>query len=390
MHLLESYALQSGKKIDKIKILEKFYPLPFSKYITIHPYSKQSKTFDYWIEVLDIIFPLLQKENIQIVQIGAANEKPLPNCYQTQGNTNIGQVSYLIKNSLLHLSVDSFSAIFAAHYDIPLVALYSNNYLSAVKPFFGTKEKQILLEPHRLDNEKPSFSLEEHPKTINKIKPEKIAESICKLLNLGFNHPYKTLLIGNNYINTIVESLPNQIINPKIFGSNFMNIRMDFHFDENILAQQLQVCPCTIVTDKPITEDIIKGLRKNIKEVYYEIKEDNNPNFIKLLIKYTIPYFLYSYLSSEKLNPIKLNYMDFNLIVNREIKIPEILKDKDYNKIYYKSNKFTLSDGKIFTSYASLKNDIPAKSFQDNIHQIINSDDFWKEIEYLYLFEKID
>ena len=37
MHLVEQYALSCGVKIDKPAVEVNFFPLPFDKYIIIHP-----------------------------------------------------------------------------------------------------------------------------------------------------------------------------------------------------------------------------------------------------------------------------------------------------------------------------------------------------------------
>jgi ADP-heptose:LPS heptosyltransferase len=81
---------------------------------------------------------------------------------------------------LLHFGADSFPTHIASGYNKKIVALYSNNYVNCVKPFFGNPKDHILLEPKR--NSKPTFSFEENPKTINSIKPETIAGNILNLL----------------------------------------------------------------------------------------------------------------------------------------------------------------------------------------------------------------
>ena len=80
MHLLQSYSLQSGQKIKKIDILEKYYPLNVDKFILFHPWTKPSKCYAYWQDVLEIITPILKEAGLLIVQVGLANEQALPNC----------------------------------------------------------------------------------------------------------------------------------------------------------------------------------------------------------------------------------------------------------------------------------------------------------------------
>ena len=65
MHLLETYALNCGAKIDKPYIYEQYYPLGEEKYITIQPYSRYAgKQYVYWAEVINYIFPYLEKEKV--------------------------------------------------------------------------------------------------------------------------------------------------------------------------------------------------------------------------------------------------------------------------------------------------------------------------------------
>ena len=68
MRLLDTYATNTGSKIDKPFIYTKYFPLPLEKYITLQaqtPYD--SRNYSYWQEVLEIIRPYLSKENIHIV-----------------------------------------------------------------------------------------------------------------------------------------------------------------------------------------------------------------------------------------------------------------------------------------------------------------------------------
>ena len=196
MHLLSQYALASASKISRPFILEKFFPTSFNKYITLHSTSKPSKSYSFFSEVISIIKSVLDKENIQIIQIGGQSDNKIRGIIDLCGATNINQTAYLIKNSLLHLGIDSFPIHFADFYNKPIVGLYSNNFIGCVEGFFGDKSKQILLEPEvRKQGIKPSFSMDEpYPKQIDSILPEIIAQSVLKLLNLPYSYHYKSLL----------------------------------------------------------------------------------------------------------------------------------------------------------------------------------------------------
>ena len=106
MHLIENYSLQSGQKIKSIDILPKFYPLNIDKYVIFHPWSKNSKNYAYWQDVVDIILPILQKEGLSLVQVGLVSEQYIPGCIDLRGKTTINQCAYLASKASLALCCD--------------------------------------------------------------------------------------------------------------------------------------------------------------------------------------------------------------------------------------------------------------------------------------------
>lgn len=383
MHLLERYALSCGAKIDKPSIINKFFPLDTDRYITVHFNSKNAKTYDHAQEVIDIIYPILSANNITICQVGAKGEEPLMKCANLVGLTDINQLAYIIKNSLLHAGVDSFPVHLAGHYDIPLVSLYSTNFKESCKPYWGTTEKQILIEPKRI-NTKPSFSNQESPKSINSINPELIAKHICNLLKLDFKYKYRTILTGDLYKIKMLETVPNQVLDPKQFNTNFFSVRMDYLFDEHILEEQIKICPCAIITNKPINKDLLSRYRNQIIEIVYIVEQDNDPNFVRFLQENGIKYNTVTFLSEELASQNKLKYMEFGLLLEkRQQKPTHVLSE--YNNIFYKSSKITLSEGKIYPSFAAYKNNKPVERLDYDPQPIIDCDEFWREIEHFSL-----
>ncbi len=388
MHLIQSYSLQAGAKIKKPQVLEKFYSLPDNQYITFQPFSKGSKNYDYYNEVLNIIYPILEKQNIKIIQVGAKSEPGFPCCLQTQGSTSLGQLAYLIHNALLHFGADSIGQHFAGHFDTKLVDLVSNNYKTSVEPFWGTRANQIVLEPDRLKL-KPSFSLEESaPKQINSIHPEKIATAICTLLNFPFDYSYRTLRFGCYYNNKMVECVPDQVVNINNLGIQALFYRMDVLFSEDNLAKQLQLCKCSIFTNRPINKDLLTKLKSQLLEIHYEIDKDYNVEFLDFLRDLGIKFYMFSYLDEVELNKAKLDLFDFGIIHKRscqDIKDVKGLENADLSKIYYRSHKFTLGNQKIYPSLAAYYKNLNVENFDDATHKIINSSPFWKEVEHFYL-----
>lgn len=396
MKLLESYSRSCSVIIkDKPKIFEKYFPLPDSltKYITIQNKSGMSaKDYSYFNEVIDIIKPYLDKENIKIIHLGQ-DSPPLTHVINLNNQTTIGQSYYLLKKSLCHLSVDSWTVHAACAEEVPCVALYGSTTIENHSPFHFNPEKSIFIESHRNGN-KASFAREENPKSIDLILPEKIAEAILKLLGIKYDYPYNTIYIGRSYFNKMVESDCSGVINmsqlPPLPG---LIMRMDFNFNLAVLINQLLNTKCSIITNKPIPINILLENRANILEVIYKVEKDNNPNFIKELIENKIKYNMFSELSDEELNAIKLDYLDFNIIHQRKwLTVPDELKNKNLDNIYYKSSKITLSNEGIFASKWAINNKIKMENFFGDIQKLdINKDLslLWKEAEYITFLEKI-
>jgi len=375
MHLVERYATACGVKIDKPYIYENFFALPVEKYITFQPFSKySSKNYDYWEEVISMLLPYFQKNNINIIQIGGKDDKPILNCINLCGQTKISQAAFIIKRSIMHLGADSFAAHIASGYDKKIVAIYSNNNINNVKPYWTRPEDMILLKPDT--NKKPQYSANEIPKSINSIKPEEIAKSVLDLLNIKYDSLPKTLAIGEEYTNKTLEVIPDQAFDITQVQIDNIIVRMDYEFNEQILEYYLQNKKCIIITDKPINENLLKNYKQKIPQLVYIVDKNNDPNFAKSLKRNAINYILISYLEENELNQFKLDYMDYGLIIKRTY--PNKL-NIDYTNTYFKSSKIILSGkGQFSTKYQWVKN--------NNSNKFSDDPELQKELNNLYIF----
>ena len=105
MHLLEQYALTTGVKITKPHIETSYYPFPFDKYIVLeNGHDIKSRTYGMWSDIILEIKPLLDENEIIIVQIGSSNDEAIPGCYDLRGKTTIKQNAYLLKKCLYSLN----------------------------------------------------------------------------------------------------------------------------------------------------------------------------------------------------------------------------------------------------------------------------------------------
>lgn len=396
MNLLQAQSLAAGQQIESIQIYEKYFHLPFDKYITFGPWSKESKNYDLWNDVLVIILPELDKNNIKIVQIGGPNERPLKGTFYIAGQTNINQVAWIIKNSLLFFGADSFGQHLAGHYNIPLVDLIVNNYSSVVKPYFGDASKQVILEPPRDIDEKPTFSYQEIPKSINRIHPELIAKSILQLLNIEYKYPYQQIYLGDIYLSPMIISACDSLINPQQVGVDSLILDLTLNHNEQILLEQLQICPGSLLVSNPLSQNILdfhKSTRR-IREIVYLIQtaQNSSPDFIKKVAKYGIPLRMISTMNSEDLNIIKLDYMDIGTIFKKPEFSPEQIKElegKKLESLFFKSSKFYVGRQKIYPSKKHYIDDKNIGNF-DEISPIINDKVFWNEIDSFRILERTE
>ena len=376
MHVLEAFATSSGLKISKPYIYDKYYPLNFEKYIIIETNDAkyQSRNYDYWQEVINLILPKLRENNINILQFCGQNDPRLINTYTIVGST-INQKAYLIKNSIVYIGSNSLGLQLASNYNKKIVGLYGNIYASQNKPYWSKEEDLTLIQAFD-EKSKPSYAPQENPKVINNIKPDVLARAILNNLNINYDIKAKFSSIGFGYMNKTIELVPNMVVNPSSFGAPSIIVRMDIEFNENALQAQLSQSKCLIITNKAISENLIKNYKSNITQIVYKIEKENNPSFVSFLKSENINFVLTSDLSEEEINNIKINYMDLGLILKLNHKNKN---DYDHKNIkYYKSNHFILSNNKLYMSEAAVEKDLPIKDFDQNTQEIIDTDKFWK------------
>jgi hypothetical protein len=390
MHLAEVYATSTGSKIDKPFIFEQFFPLVFDNYITLQGQTKyESKDYDYWQDVINIISPVFEKLGIKIIQVGGANELPYQNVIDLRGRTDLQQLAYVIKNAKLHVGSDSLGTHLASSYDIPLIGLYSVSQSTISGPYFGTKEKQILFDAYlRTRTGKPSYSDKENPKCVNLIMPEEIADAIFKLIGLKAKTPFKTVFIGSKYSSRVIREFIPSTSTPILNPESPIEIRMDIHFDEKVLAEQLNMCKAVIVTNKKINKTILHQFKSNIAALIYIIEENDEPQFIADVKDLGFPIVLLSRLTEEQIQPKKINYYEhgkINIIEPEQKEKWETIK-KDFDKIYYRSTKLVSKDGKIFNNIVGLiKNE---ESISDlDYYKAIDVPEFWQELPFMTLVE---
>jgi len=352
MNLIERYSLSCGVPIGQPYIYEKFFPLPIEKYITIHPFTKPAKTYDYWQDVVDELLPFLEKEGIRIVQIGAKNEPKLIGCVHLQGTTSVSQVAFLLNYSMLHLSADTFSAHIASSKNIPMVTLFSSSYVSNCCGYWGERSKQIFLSPAFVDGKKPSFANEESPKTINTIPSERVSQSVLDLLSIKEVVPYRTVYVGSKYTNGIYFHNIVPTDGAAAIEQDGVEIRMDLGFNEEFLVRQLAQRVCAVITDRPININIIRDYKPRISVMFVFVKDDTCLPFVKQLISIGINTEVVTYESREaELSKLRLSFYEYKrlgVLTEPDSKRVEELGRRD--NLFFKSNKIYTCANKRFFS----------------------------------------
>jgi hypothetical protein len=381
MRLLDTYATNTGSKIDKPFIYTKYFPLPLEKYITIQsqtPY--ESRNYSYWQEVINLIHPYLSKLNIHIIQVGIKDEKPLNGTINLLGQTTLNQLAYIIESAKLHLGGDSLCVHLASTFDLPIVSLYSISNPNVAGPHFGNKNKHILLKGYeRIGNKKPSYSQVESPKSIDTIKPEEIAESVLKLLDIEYTKMPETVFLGTDFNVKSFEIVPDGLLDLNSIPIENPIIRLDYCFNQESFESIISQRKSMIFTNKPIKKEIIQKYKQNINQLIYIIEEDNDVNFIKLLKSNSINYALLSFLPKEILNKFKIDYMDYNLIISKEHKTKEHTKITQVDNLYYSSSRTLYSSkGKSISKYDWLNG---------SGNKVVDDVDFWKEADNFYIFK---
>jgi hypothetical protein len=378
MHILEKYALDSASKIDKPFIFETFFPLPFQKYISFSPLNKNKQRYLYWSDVIDIINPYLEKEDIKIVQLNGDNL--LNNCLNLNGRIDFKNEAYLIKHSLLHFGSDNLASQIASIFDKKIVTVYGDFPPENKKPYWAKEGKSFDITLKK--DEKPNYNINDTNR-INEIKPEEIATKILNLLNIKYEKMIRTEFIGRSYGNKTYEFIPNLSAFSEQRPERVANliIRMDYFFDEKYLDILLNYKQSIIITNRRINLSLLEKNKKNILSIVYEIDEQNDADFVLDIKNIGIKYDLVSYLSEAELNKFKLKYLDLGLIHRKDPQeIPDNLLSKD--KLYFfKSSKFLFSKEGLFNSKYHWANNMPIKDIP-----YFTKDIDPKEFENLYIF----
>ena len=375
MHLSTLYARDLGVQPSKPIIVEHFFPLPCSNYITFHNSEKvQSKSYSYWTEVLEIIKPHLNNLNIKVVQIGQSKDAKVEGVDYYITNTSFKHSFFLIKNAMLHLGIDSSPVHIASAFDKPTVSIYSHTYSNTCYPLWN--ENKRVIESNR-GGKKPSFSLFEDPKTIDLIKPEEIAQAVLDLLNIKQTLAYKTINIGSKFLNKEINLIPNDLIPTVDVDNAEIVVRLDMKHDENFLFSFLMnnKCNISINCSKPIKNiNYLMSFKSRINKInYYSNQFDKGfVDFLRSNVFNMHPFCT----SEETLNDQRLDFFDHEINYLNPQQEALKLKEQNYNLL---TDEFKIKTGRIY---------IHGKDKFKTLGENINDLKFWLDFEYFMIYNE--
>jgi len=386
VHIIETYALSCGVKIDKPYVYEHYSALPAEKYISFN-----KKIYPYYREVVELLEPELKKHNIRVIEVNAEGNSGETDIAVPKG-LSFGQVAYIIKHSLLHFGEDEYFFDLAGYYDIPRVILFSNTYPNTTKPYWGSEEKQrILFTTGPYD--KPSLSSDVNGNFVRYLKPEQIAKNVMDLLQIPWQTPYTTILAGPLYrpFHDALEIVP-------VSGSMEVNgrmsvlaIRMDYNFSEKFLADVLSKTRATVVTDKPINLNLLQALRNNIQEIFYLVDDKSDIQFVSDLAKLNLPYGVHSFQDGEEARALKEKFFD-QCYVN-QLLIPSFESKKELSDglkgLSYKSAKRIIVGNKEYKSRYDMLADKPSLPSEISPCPEVPDKEFMKEIDFFFIVKPI-
>lgn len=380
MHTVDKLSLNSGLKPKKPFILEELFPLPFERYVLIHMENVPSRNYHYFQDVVDIIRPILDKENIRVIQVGDnipyLLEEVIPLC----GGLTTSQLAYMIKNSMCVVTTSDFVSQICGSYDTNLVQLFSDSHEHYTGSYFSSKENFRSIK----FGDKTTFDKGNHLSDINKILPTTIVDNILDLLDVENTFPFKEVKVGKRYVHRSVEMVPDSTVDIQSLKIDSIIVRMDLKHDEKILEEQLKKSVCNIITKKPINLEILEKYRTKIKELAILV-DDIDYDFVENSFELGLNVYLISNSDNAKIKELKLKYLDLGTIIHNEK--PNIeLEDKE--NLFFKTKKLTYSKGKLYVSEQHYFDGHPSRLGKE-ISKVKMSDKFWEDSEYYTLYRKI-
>lgn len=425
MKLLPLYASATGLEPRRQWLLESFYPLPITRYITLHASSgMEAKNYALYGEVVRLLAHILNSQGIQIVQLGGKSDPAIHGCVHLQGKTDHHQSSYLVRNALLHVGNDSWLAHRAGELQRPLVTLFGPTTPENHAAFTFDPEKTSFIEAHRWGR-RASFQKQENPRTIDSIPPEKVANEVLRHLGVCHTFTHQSRHWGILHDRLILDLIPDAVPDASFMPEAVMNVRLDYLHNEEVLAAILATGRrVSIITKRPIQNGaLIQQHRGQILSYNQElgaVAAEGQPPIVDTPVQYVqgvkalIPQaaFFTKQTDPKVVADLRFRYLDVSLIeqtkdttvddylggvvsyLNREDSPPNRLDLRgeaahdgpNGGRLMFRSGKVILAQGKAYPSLAHMKANLPMQHLNDNTAHVIDDPLFWRDIAHMSIW----
>lgn len=351
-----------------------FVPVP-EKFIVINSSGDyESFKYDHFSSVTSMI--LNKIPGISIVQIGDKKDPLIKNCIDMRG-FEIRQSAFIVENSLLLISGDSIYLHIAGQKNIPFIGLFAVTPVQSSMPFY--KGYYSILESHRNGN-KPTYSADELPKTINLINPEDIANEIGKVLD--FTVDIKTFRLGKLFGKTQIDYIPD--CKPPMIPEGVPSAcRMDVFYNPSMLDNYLTLYSGNIITTHPLPENVLIKHKGKIATIVYFLDFNPSVEFVKFVTNLGIKLQLVTTKQGEKFKEIKYNFYEYGRILQ---KTPQD-KSEISKEYYFDTNRIYIGRGKIYPTLFHYRKDITLNSLPQ-LGDSLDSKDIDECLDNLIIYEK--
>jgi len=381
-HIIKEYSKNLEVKPSNPVVNKHYYPIIPQNYIVIYnEQSIDSKRYNYYSLVIDLIKTKLEELGIKIVLIGSGKDMTNRADF-VYPNLNFKKNAYIVSKSKLVISVDNAYTQYASSENIPVITLYGNVYPSVTTPYWSNKNNKVDLSPDW--DKKPSLSLIDEKDSINKISAEKVAESVFKLLNpkSKFKLNFKTKLTNKNK-DFSVDVIPTSYVELPFLNDSVIDLRLDRgKVNEEAFYSYLDNHKCNIVIKNNVLQpDVISNFTHNIDCIKLFLSEDIGDipkEYFSFFKKRNIDFKIYV-TNKQILDDIRFKYFEQRVeYFDPPKEKPDCVSFTD--KFF--SFKLVVDGGDVYKSTYHWKNNI------DKEDKVVDNSNYWEELDYFYIYEQ--
>jgi hypothetical protein len=265
---------------------------------------------------------------------------------------------------------------------VPLVTLFGPSYYNTCEPFWKGEHK--FFSPD-YSNTKPSYASDEVIKRVDSIFPDEVAYHVLKMLFREEKiKKIEPVHLGTSYGQPVIDVVPNfdKLTKFSIQDNTILSIRQDYTEEDKYLEKWISNYKCAIYINRNINISLLKKYKGNIQKIMVNLNESIPDDHISELqstgIKMSI-----TYTGLENINDVRLRLFPINIYEDtynkkKDLDKPSLLCDNSY----FKSSLLLVSNNKTYSSKASLDLNIE----KSNLEKVIDSEDFYKELEFFKIY----